>query len=792
MMRGTLYPIAIASIAAALVACGDDPTTDLKCGTGTQGLLTATGPITVTDSDGADLRGAAIGAGPGTTIPANPVTIRCAADIVPSGYTALGPAVTFGSDGTWSDRPFVLTLPYKAARMPKDASRRHVRIIAKRATGEPFFPMVSNRALDDEERYASRATFKAGELTTYQVVIANNAGTPETRQFSWRAITGISMGGNAAMSIALRHPDKFDIVADLGGEPGPSMIYTLSMVRDQLFGGFCTKEDEAAGRGMVGELCPNAPDAGQLEQGADYEHFIQQTGEGIGLTLNRSLYMKGVRDMSRALSNPALYNPSHPYAPPGIDPAYLATPSADRCAAGGAVVLDDFFDREFNPDGSKPVITFCDGNDGPTLGLSVWDPNIPADDPLEIALAVDLNSNGKRDAGEPVVTNAYEPFSDVGTDAVPSTMEPGYDAATNPDPNGDDFHPLRNPLGTEKNRNYEVGEPYEDVGLDGVANTCQVGQQPVGGVGGCYDFGQGNGKWDLSPNVARWYDSDLNARLAALTEDQRRHISLWFDAGIRDFLNNAVSANNAVGKAHAMYGGYMPFGIYDNFSILDGGVSDLSYDFLDVQWPDFPKNGYLRYGDPDASADKIQGGDGRHVGTPNQIIYRVQTAFGWINQRWPEGNFDDTYDAGQIIKDLTFTSPTTGRDNPFGLFLPPGYNKPENADKRYPVVFFLHGYGQEPKDLVDLSSVFALNMIATNPIESRFQKYIIVYVDGRCRPNRDGTPVDPSGDLCERGTFYMDAPLGGKARMETNLLELMDYIDANYRTKSASAASVVD
>lgn len=777
-------------IIAALAACGDDPTTDLKCGTGTQGLLTATGPITVTDSGGADLRGASIGATSGTVIPSAPVTIRCAPDIAPAGYTPLGPAVTFGPDGTWSDRPFALTLPYKAARMPTEAARRHVRIVAKRATGEPFFPMASNRVLDDEDRYASRATFRAGELTTYQLVIADNAGQPETRNFSWRAITGISMGGFASMSIGLRHPDKFDTIADIGGDPGPSMVYVLSMVRDHLFGGFCTKQDEMAGRGNVGELCPKLTNDGEFEIGADFEHMIFQSGEGVGLTLKRDLYMKASRDLARALSNPALYNPNHAYAPPGIDPSYFAIPAATRCAPGGEVVLDDFFDREFNPDGSKPVITFCDGNDSAALGNAVWDPNVAADNPAELLLAVDLNANGKRDAGEPVVTNAFEPFSDFGTDGVASSAEPGYDAATNPDPNGDDYHSLRNPLGTEGDGNYQMNEPWEDVGLDGIASTCQVGETPGGGIGGCYDWGQGNAKWDLSPNVARWYESDLNRNLDKLTDEQRKHISLWLDAGIRDFLNNSVAANAAVGQALAKHS--LPFGIYENFSILDGGTSDLAYDFLDVPWADLPKNGYLRYGDPDASEDKINGGDGRHVGTPNQIIYRAQTAFGWINQRWPEGDFADTYDGGQIIKDLTFTSPTTGRVNPYGLFLPPGYSKPENADKRYPVVYFLHGYGQEPKDLVDLSSVFALNMIATNPIESRFQKFIIVYVDGRCRPNIDGTPVDPTGDLCEGGTFYLDAPLGGLARMETNLLDLMDYIDATYRTKSGSAASVID
>lgn len=784
-MRGLLHLLSFAVLA----GCSDDPTTTITCGDGTEGTLTADAPVSVTASRAADLRGAAIAAGAGTTIPAAAVKISCASDINPRGTIALGPAVTFGSDGTWSDRPFLLTLPYKAARLPKDAGRKHVRIVARRAgQTESFFAPVANKTFVDEDTYASRVTFKAGELTTYQVVADEHAGAPESREYGWRAITGISMGGNAAMTLGLRHPDKFDIIADLGGEPGPSMIYTLGMVRDLLFGGFCTAQDEAAGKGMVGQLCPKQPLLGQFEIGADFEHMIYQDGDGVGLTLRRSLYMKGMRDMARAMGNPALYNPTNPYAPPGVDFNFFQVPAATRCA--NPTKLDNFFDREFNPAGDKAVITFCDGNDGPRLGNAVWDPNIVANDPAELLLAVDLNNNGKRDQGEPVVTNAYEPYNDAGIDGVASASEPGYNATTNPDPAGDDYHSLRNPLGTEGNGNREDGEPFTDSGLDGVMGTCQAGATPEG-IAGCYDYGEGNGKWDISPNVQRWYDNDLINRLAALSDDQRRHVSLWFDAGIRDFLNNSVSANAAVGQAAARYPN-MPFGVYDNFSILDGGTSDLAYDFLDVKWDELPKNGYLRYGNPDATPDQINSGDGRHVGTANQIIYRVQTAFGWINRRWPEGDYSEVYDNGQIIKDLTFTSPTTGRVNPFGLFLPPGYNKPENANKRYPVVFFLHGYGQQPQDLVDLSSIFALNMLGTNPEETRFQTFIIVYVDGRCRPNMDGTPVDLTGDRCEQGTFYLDSPLGGPAQMETNMLELMDYIDANYRTKTRSRATVTD
>ena len=321
-----------------------------------------------------------------------------------------------------------------------------------------------------------------------------------------------------------------------------------------------------------------------------------------------------------------------------------------------------------------------------------------------------------------------------------------------------------------------------------MAATCQIGQQPPPGVADCYDVGQGNGKWDLSPNVARWYESDVLVRMSRLTDAQRRHVSLWFDAGLRDFLNAAVSTNQAVGGLMARH--RLPFGVYDGFAPLSGEPFESAYDFVEVPWADLPQHGYVRYGNPDASPPEIAAGDGRHVGTPTQILNRATTAFAWIDRRWPEGDRSDTRAAGRFERTLMHTSPTTGRVSPFALFLPPGYDDPGNADVHYPAVYFLHGYGQEPKDLLDLSALFANYMIEDQPAATRFQKFIIVYVDGRCRPQMDGVPVDPTGDRCEGGTFYMDAPAGGKAQMETHLLELMDHIDATYRTKRPSRATV--
>ncbi len=784
-MMGIRLLLLSAFVVVGLTACGDDASTTIVCSGGTTGSLSAGGSVEVTG--GSDLKGAAISAQAKTTVPAGEVSIACAEDIVPDGFTALGPAVTYGAEGAWSDRPFELTLPYKAARLPTNAEPRHVRIVAKRAGQDaPFFPAVSNLLREDDDRYASRVTFRAGELTTYQAVVASDAGTPETQDFSWRAVIGISMGGFAANTLGLRYPDRFDSIANIGGDPGPSMIYLLNYVSDSLFGGFCTKEDEAAGRGNVGQLCPKVSTLkDQFEITSDFEHQITQSGDGVGLTLRRSLWLRASRDLARALGNPALYNPTNPYSPPGVPLSFMQTMPATRCA--NPMILDSFFDKEFNPAGTNPVITFCDGADLPGMN-AVFDPNGNHQDPAELLLAVDLNRNNRRDAGEPVVTNASEPFSDVGLDAKASKDEPGFNMMTNPDPAKDDYHYLRNPLGKEGNRNYEAGEPYEDTGLDGVAATCQVGETPGVGIAGCYDFGQANGTWDLSPNVERWYKSDALASFAKLTEAQRRHTSFWFDAGIRDFLNNSVAANTAVGGLMAEH--ELPFGVFDSFPFLTSQTSESAYDFTEIDWTSMPKNLYVRYGNPDASAADIMRGDGRHVGTAVQIINRATTAFAWLDKRWPDGDRTETLDNGTNIKDLVHTSPRTGRQSPYGLFLPPGYSDPANADKRYPVVYFFHGYGMEPQDLVDLSSVFALYMIAERPIEVRFQKFIIVYVDGRCRPQQDGVPVPTTGDQCEGGTFYMDAPLGGSARMETNLLDLMDYIDATYRTKRPSAATI--
>ena len=45
----------------------------------------------------------------------------------------------------------------------------------------------------------------------------------------------------------------------------------------------------------------------------------------------------------------------------------------------------------------------------------------------------------------------------------------------------------------------------------------------------------------------------------------------------------------------------------------------------------------------------------------------------------------------------TYTSSTIKQQTDFLLYLPPGYHDPANRDRRYPVIYWLHGYSCEPE-----------------------------------------------------------------------------------------------
>ena len=97
-----------------------------------------------------------------------------------------------------------------------------------------------------------------------------------------------------------------------------------------------------------------------------------------------------------------------------------------------------------------------------------------------ILLAWDYNGNGRRDYGEPLVNNSHERWDDVGVDGCADAFENGSggcNATASPTPtdaNKDNYDPATNPDGTELSWRYELGEPFRDFGLDGVAGSADL------------------------------------------------------------------------------------------------------------------------------------------------------------------------------------------------------------------------------------------------------------------------------------------------------------------------------
>jgi hypothetical protein len=279
-------------------------------------------------------------------------------------------------------------------------------------------------------------------------------------------------------------------------------------------------------------------------------------------------------------------------------------------------------------------------------------------------------------------------------------------------------------------------------------------------------------------------------------------MTVWSDSGIRDFFNCHVSTNQFVGLQAALG---EQVRVYNGFQRLTGNpVTETNFDFQRVDFPAIGENIYVLYGNPDATEGQIELGDGRHVGTALEFIFRFNTPFAFLSRRWPDGNTvienDDRPREEHFLGSddpLTFTA-SNGRETHYSVYLPPGYYLEKNAELRYPVVYVLHGYGMDPDDLVEASGIFENYMIGSH-LAWRYQKMIIVYVDGRCRPGgilgTDGNDYmiwsELGADACERGTFYSDSPTGSAAQGETHLLELMDIIDADFRTKDAQTYDVL-
>lgn len=785
-------------------------------------------------------------------LPAFPASVACAPanlvdDVTGAPLRVLGPSVSFTARAPLSmskslRREVEVALPVNPAAFPTSARMRHLVVLYKgpRAHQARAIPVANPRIEADGDDYVLK--FQTPWLGTYQAVVAEDAGAgTRKRKLSHRAVIGFSMGGGGAAVFGMRHHDKFDVIAPLGG---PSdWTWLLWYIEQSALGGFCP----------AGKTCPKvAPNRYPMDEAfahtMDFDHWFYEKGTGNGGSFPRSEYVQIFEDLALSLGNPngSSTDPSMLHVALGPkredltkgDPA-LGLPAGTDCSftiepIGGdpdaAAQRDleakcrkfrcdpknlyraatDYFDDEYNPDGSLPVIGFCDGNQVPGAAspyVNTWAPG--GNKPVNLALAVDLNGNGVRDEGEPIIRSGHEPYEDCGPDQLCNENEPGYHAETNPDPNQDDYDYQINPTGTEGNHRYDEGERFSDFGLDGVPNTA--GRHVAG------DQGESDGKFTESIGLANFYANDPHGILSgrvkdvpggALTDDALRRIDILSDGGVRDLFNFASVANHLTGQVFGRRGpGGLPVrttAFYNGFHFLPGQPQDKPNFFnpSEIRWADVADMPSVRYGDLDAPRSIVErDGDGQHVGTVAQLLYRLETAFFYVGQRWPHGDRRQTEESRENPHPASpecevlgrcekiFEGPRSRRVGPIGISLPPGYALQQNVEQnvRYPVLYVLHGYGQDPRDL-EAVAIFTNNFmnVAQRSYATRLPKFIIVYVDGRCRVRADGKPE------CIRGTFYMNSARPDGAKLDDWFEEVTEYIDQTYRTMPPIEVDVRD
>lgn len=681
------------------------------------------------------------------------------------------------------------------------------------------------------------------------------------RNFTFKALGGVSMGAiGASFNVGFEdNHQKVDALVALGG-PMDVGYFMGGLERSQL-GGFCplerleavAREDAENGSNRLND--PNEPELADCSQrvpgGVAYEleqNFNHWYFEDSGGDFSRDSYLDLFHDLALAMGNPFYWNPDSPVYPhPDVNEESIA---GDLCK--NPVVIKGLHHKEYNPEGKYDVVTFCDGDEPQLLFCNneertlvdrcseksakdfclelgadsatpvkvaskadkeIWYPNrgryqpcIEHSTPMIFTLALDLNGNGKRDYHEPVLIFSRERFEDVGEDGCPDEREDGKGGCCPDgvlwcagegveDPNGDNFDLLKNPLGTEGNRVWDPGEPFEDCGLDGVCGTG--------------DFGEGNGKYDYGPNFQRFMDHDFRQSYLQMNEQERHDIAFYGDGGIRDIFNFGLSADHMHSAMRALSPSdsfrYLGF---SELPLLPDRIPSAGFNPEAVDFSKVGRNVFVRYGDPDAPLSRQWSGDGSHVGTPDQAAYRFLTHLPWLSQRWsqvlgePESLLHVVEPEGSPKRARleTYFSEVLNAPRQFGISLPPDYYA--NPDRRYPVLFFGHGYGMGISDMMAASVLDQDYMM-----RGVYHPMIVVYPGGTCcyedprdqsrdcreRDDEGVALKNPNPDTgrpafvaeCLRGNFYVNRQGYGKgdtSRYGDAIFELMDYVDKNFRT----------
>jgi hypothetical protein len=369
---------------------------------------------------------------------------------------------------------------------------------------------------------------------------------------------------------------------------------------------------------------------------------------------NRDTLIDMLKDLTISFGNPVYYNPLSTYYSPGI--------TAQNARV--STTLLNFKDGELNPDGSLPVITYEDPDPG---------------DWVEVLLALDSNGNGKRDLGEPILRQFYEPFDDA---------------------NG--------------NRMLDSVETYYDWGLDGVQGTG--------------DYGENDGEFTDNPNHGNYFAEDPLSRAYGLSLATLQDLNLYIDAGTEDEFQFDIHADNFV---ETLNDRGLVFRSENGFPVDFPGISHFDEKRVYVRYP----GGHVGFDKENIGLSFEQAKQG--VEGAIVVANRFTTVFNFVSDHFTGGDFGTNpleliwYPSKMEV--AYFTSSSLNRTMKFGIYLPPGYSR--SRTNYYPVLYFLLGYNMSVEGMANSWVKAALDAFI---VTSEMQKMIIVIPDGLNYNNQSG------------------------------------------------------